>query len=73
MDEHGLRIQIVGKLAFVYDPILLEGPSTSCVIEWGREERNLGAVKYITRDAKTKPVFHTFFYPVKKVCFPFGD
>lgn len=63
IEEHGLRIQIMDELAFVYDPIVLEGLSTSCLIDWGQKSRNLAAVKYVT---KGNHVFHTFFFPVKK-------
>jgi len=68
INQHGLRIQIIGDLAFIYDPIILEGPSTTCLIDWGRKSRNMGALKYITRGRTVNPVFHTFFFPVKMDC-----
>jgi len=68
IDKHGLRIQIMGDLAFIYDAIILEGPSATCLIDWGRKNRNIGAVKYITRGRMVNPVFHTFFFPVKMDC-----
>ncbi|KIM91101.1 hypothetical protein PILCRDRAFT_164183 [Piloderma croceum F 1598] len=65
-DEYGLPLQIIDKLAFVYDPIILEGPSATYIIDWGRENRNMRDVRNVTHGRMGYPEFHTFFYPVKK-------
>jgi len=50
----------------VYDPIVLEGPSISCLIDWGHDDRNVRAMGSVT--GGWGPVFHTFAFSVKKVC-----
>ena len=56
------------ELVFVYDPIILEGPLNTHLIDWGHMGWNTQAVAYLTRGRKMSPMFHTFFFPVKKVC-----
>lgn len=70
-DEYGVPLQIIDKLAFVYDPIILEGPSATYIIDWGRKDQNMQDVRKVTHGRMGNPVneFHTFFYPVKKVRF----
>lgn len=67
MPDHGLRVHIYNDLAFVYDPISLEAPTASFLIDWGRKRVNKRIGKLITHGRPANPVFHTFLYPVTKV------
>lgn len=65
-----MRIQIMreANVAFVHDPIILEGPSHSYLIDWGHKNRNDLAKTYVMQDRQDGgPVLHTFLFPVKKV------
>jgi hypothetical protein len=62
IQDHGLRIQTIDDMAFVYDPIILEGPEASYLMEWAPKKRNQRAKRYVTME----PSYHTFLFPVKK-------
>ncbi|KAF9464358.1 hypothetical protein BDZ94DRAFT_1307889 [Collybia nuda] len=61
--EFGLRLHIEGDRVFVYDPIFLEGPSQTYILEWSRVQVNQKTREYITRGGAKMPVFHTFTFP----------
>jgi hypothetical protein len=72
-----MRVHIEGSFAFVYDPIFLETPSQTLLLDWGGDLANKNMAKYITLARDKNPVFHTFVFPVQKVhesgpC-PFGN
>lgn len=49
---------------FVYDPIFLEGPGQSYILEWAQTSVNQSTVESITRGGeKPHPVFHMFTFP----------
>lgn len=58
-------------LAFLYDPILLESPEATYVVEWSEAKASQKSRAYI-RTAKEKHAeLHTFMYAPRKVCRPF--
>jgi hypothetical protein len=67
--DRGLRLQIHNGSAFVYDPIILQSPSSAFLVDWGSKKVNRRVGKYIidAGPADGKTVFHTFLFPVKKV------
>lgn len=67
--DHCLRLQFVNGLAFVYDPIFIESPTATYLIDWRNKKMNREVAKYIAYSSGTAPsVLHMFVYPVKKVC-----
>lgn len=65
-----MRIQILkdANVAFVHDPIMLQGTSHSYLIDWGEKNRNAAAKTYIKKnDENGDPILHTFLFPAKKV------
>jgi hypothetical protein len=66
IQQHGPRIQIVDEIAFVYDSMTLEGPLATYLIEWGSRRIIEKAQRYV--NATGEVAYHTFLFPVKKVC-----
>ncbi|KAH9062296.1 hypothetical protein EDB87DRAFT_1608401 [Lactarius vividus] len=61
-----LYIQEVFGLAFLYDPILLESPDATYVVEWS-EATGAGTTKTYINNAKEKNAeMHTFIYAPRK-------
>ncbi|KAH9173323.1 hypothetical protein EDB89DRAFT_2068780 [Lactarius sanguifluus] len=61
-----LYIQEVFGLAFLYDPILLESPEATYVVEWS-EATGAGTTKTYINNAKEKHAeMHTFIYAPRK-------
>lgn len=46
--EPGLRLYIHRDMAFVYHPIVLEGPATTYLISWGNTVVNANIKRYLT-------------------------
>ncbi|KAA1466706.1 hypothetical protein DENSPDRAFT_831586 [Dentipellis sp. KUC8613] len=59
-----LRLQISGEYAFLHDPNILESPSGTYVVDWGRTKVNTKITNYIA--SATRPALHTFMYSSKK-------
>jgi len=64
--EHCLRLHLTRDMAFLYDPIFLESPSASYIIDWGRKMINQKMEMHLNQGVN--PVFHTFVFPKKKDC-----
>ncbi|RDB22746.1 hypothetical protein Hypma_009985 [Hypsizygus marmoreus] len=60
--ELGLRLYASNDLAFVHDPIFLEGNATTYILDWGSEKFNANLEKYIS---SVKHHLHVFTFPVK--------
>jgi hypothetical protein len=58
-------------LAFLYDPILLESPEATYVVEWGEAKASRKSRAYITTAKEKHAELHTFMYAPRKVCHPF--
>jgi hypothetical protein len=55
-------------LAFLhYDPILLESPTTTYLVEWGEVLANRNSRTYIVNPTMKNPELHTFIYAQRKV------
>lgn len=63
-----MRIHIHVDMAFVYNPLVLEGPSSSYLISWGNDTTNRNVERYITHGRSNSPPFHMFILPIAKVC-----
>ncbi|KAH9972957.1 hypothetical protein BGW80DRAFT_276586 [Lactifluus volemus] len=53
-------------LAFLYDPILLESPETTYLVEWGEVTANQNSKTYITNATEKHTELHTFIYAQRK-------
>lgn len=58
-------------LAFLYDPILLESPEATYVVEWCEVDAGQKSRTYITTAKEKHADLHTFMYTPRKVCHPF--
>lgn len=65
MDDICFRIQIIRDMAFVHEPVTMDGPSTSILFDWGSPADNRDTAGYIQTNAGN--IFHTFTFPPKKV------
>ena len=61
-------------LAFLYDPVLLESPDTTYVIEWSEATSARTTKTYITEAREKHVEMHTFMYTPRKVrtCYESG-
>ncbi|KAI6152189.1 hypothetical protein BKA82DRAFT_4108207 [Pisolithus tinctorius] len=66
MDDFCFRVQIVDNMAFVYEPLTMDCPSASLLLDWGTQSDNLSAAEYIINNLSTRPFFHTFILSAKK-------
>jgi hypothetical protein len=57
-------------LAFLYDPILLESPEATYVVEWSEAKAIQKSKVYITTAKEKHAELHTFMYAPRKVCHP---
>jgi len=62
-----LYIYDVLGLAFLYDPILLEAPEATYVVEWCDVEASQKSKAYITAAKEKHTELHTFIYAPRKV------
>ena len=60
-------------LAFLYDPILLESPEATYVVEWSGVEASQKSRAYITTAMEKHTQLHTFMYTPRRVCHPLLD
>lgn len=67
MDDLCFRVQIIHNMAFIYEPIVMDGPSTSILFDWGSPADNQHTAKYIQTGIPGDNVFHTFTLSPKKV------
>lgn len=68
MDDLCFRVQIIRNMAFVYEPIAMDGPSTSVLFDWGSPTDNQNTAMYIQTTIPGNNVFHTFTLSSKRVC-----
>lgn len=68
MDDLCFRIQIIRDMAFIHEPVAMDGPSTSVLFDWGTPADNQDTERYIKTSIPGNGVFHTFTLPNKKVC-----
>ncbi|KAI0265037.1 hypothetical protein BC834DRAFT_879774 [Gloeopeniophorella convolvens] len=61
-----LHINNTTGLAFLYDPILLESPDKTYVVEWGHPRLNRNATAYIAQAREAHAALHTLIYASKK-------
>ncbi|KAG8218653.1 hypothetical protein J3R82DRAFT_4318 [Butyriboletus roseoflavus] len=66
MNDLCFRIQIIRNMVFVYEPIAMDGPSTSVLFDWGSPADNQDTAKYIQTAVPANNVFHTFTLSSKK-------
>ncbi|KAF8076594.1 hypothetical protein FPV67DRAFT_423263 [Lyophyllum atratum] len=61
------RMHFIGDLAFMYDPIFLEGRSgetkKSCILDWGTEEITRSLERFVRGNRQP---LHTFLFPTDK-------
>jgi hypothetical protein len=62
-----LYINDASGLAFLYDPILLESPATTYLVEWDEVLANQISRTYIANATMKNPELHTFIYAQRKV------
>jgi len=60
-------------LAFLYDPILLESPDATYVVQWSEVKASRKARAYITTVKEKHAELHTFMYTPRKVRHPLLD
>jgi hypothetical protein len=60
-------------LAFLYDPILLESPESTYVVQWSEVKASRKTRAYITTAKEKHAELHTFMYTPRKVCHPLPD
>lgn len=68
MEDLCFRIQIIRDMAFIYEPVAMDGPSTSVLFDWGSPADNQDAATYIQTITPGNNIFHTFTLPSKRVC-----
>ncbi|THH16442.1 hypothetical protein EW146_g4208 [Bondarzewia mesenterica] len=61
-----MRIHVSGSNAFIYDPVILEGPSGSYIVDWNRPKVNRNVASYISGASKDKGALNTFIFSTKK-------
>ncbi|KAF8557024.1 hypothetical protein OG21DRAFT_431007 [Imleria badia] len=66
MDDLCFRIQIIRDMAFIYEPVAMDGPSTSVLFDWGSPTDNQATAMYIQTIIAGNNIFHTFTLPSKK-------
>lgn len=54
-------------VAFLLDPIVVDKPGKSYLLEWGRPRANRNIEQYMSSAKLADPTFHTFFCPLNKV------
>jgi hypothetical protein len=64
-----LYIDDVLGLAFLYDPVLLEAPESTYVVEWCDVKASQNSKAYITAAREKHTELHTFVYAPRKVRF----
>jgi hypothetical protein len=52
----------------LYDPILLESPEATYVVEWSEAKASQKSKAYITTAKEKHAELHTFIYAPRKVC-----
>src|SRR6267154_2073496 len=57
-------------LAFLHDPILLESPEATYVVEWNEAKASQKSKAYIMTAKEKHAKLHTFMYTLRKVCHP---
>jgi hypothetical protein len=62
-----LYIDDVLGLAFLYDPVLLEAPESTYVVEWCDVKASQNSKAYITTAKEKLTGLHTFVYAPRKV------
>ena len=67
MDDLCFRIQIIRDMAFIYEPVVMDGRSTSVLFDWGSPSDNQDTATYIQKSTPGSTIFHTFTLPSKKV------
>lgn len=67
--EPSLRLHIHHDMAFVYHPVVLEGPATTYLISWGDAIVNANVARYLTNspDRPADRIFHLFVKNVGRV------
>lgn len=68
MDDLCFRVQIIRDMAFIYEPVAMDSPSTSVLFDWGSPADNQDTATYIQTTISGNNIFHTFTLPAKKVC-----
>jgi hypothetical protein len=68
MDDLCFRVQIIRDMAFIYEPVAMDGPSTSVLFDWGSPADNQDTATYIQATISGNNIFHTFTLPARKVC-----
>ncbi|KAF8450513.1 hypothetical protein L210DRAFT_842943 [Boletus edulis BED1] len=66
MDDLCFRVQIIRDMAFIYEPVTVDGPSKSVLFDWGSFTDNQDAARYIQIANSGSNIFHTFVLPSKK-------
>ncbi|KAH0839939.1 hypothetical protein J3R83DRAFT_893 [Lanmaoa asiatica] len=66
MDDLCLRIQIIHDMAFIHEPVAMDGPSTSVLFDWGSPADNQDTARYIQTTIPGNNIFHTFTLSSKK-------
>ncbi|KAG9317475.1 hypothetical protein JVU11DRAFT_1677 [Chiua virens] len=66
MDDICFRVQIIRDMAFIHEPVSMDGTSTSILFDWGSPADNLDTAAYINANIPTNNTFHTFVLPSKK-------
>ncbi|OCH92159.1 hypothetical protein OBBRIDRAFT_751832 [Obba rivulosa] len=58
----GLRVLVDLNVAFIFDPVILEGPDKSYLIDWATPEENLDTTKYLTGGTSKPAARHIFSF-----------
>lgn len=59
-------------IACLYDPILVDTPGKSYILDWDRNLAKRNLEKYIYRHKAIDTTFHTFLFPPSEVCVAFA-
>lgn len=67
MDDLCFRIQVIGDMAFIYEPVTMDASSTSGLFDWGTPADNQDTAAYLQTTLSANNILHTFILPSKKV------
>jgi len=66
MDDLCFRIQVIGDMAFIYEPVTMDASSTSGLFDWGTPADNQDTAAYLQTTLSANNILHTFILPSKK-------
>lgn len=61
-----MRLYITENCGFIYDPVLLESPTSAFIVDWGLPHKNRNVELYIKQRTANLQGLHTFIFTTKR-------